>query len=63
MRYAGKDSQLRVYGDIELGLRGAIAARLAETLSSQKESKSNCFVVMDNFLLLFQNYCAIIEKN
>ena len=54
--YAGKDSQLNEYEDIELDLGVAVAARLVQPLPSQKKLISNSYVIVDNLLLL-QSYC------
>ena len=56
--HAGKDSQLNEYVDIKLGLGGVVDVCLAETMPSQKESRSNYFVFMNNFHYLGEKLIA-----
>ena len=47
--YAGKGTQLDVYGDIELRVGEAVAAHLLKCILSQQDNGSIYHVVMDNF--------------
>ena len=47
--YAGKDTQLDIYGDIGLGVGGAAVAYLLKCIPSQQDNGSIYHVVMDNF--------------
>ena len=47
--YAGKDTQLHIYGDIGLGVGGAAVAHLLKCMPSQQDNGSIYHVVIDNF--------------
>ena len=60
--YAGKDTQLDIYGDIGLRVGGAAVAHLLKCIPSQQDNGSIYHVVIDNFSLL-QNFCAIFRNS